>query len=143
MSKQHVVMDYILRQKYGYDCFDKKFDFKWIENTTSRLSIMQDFLNRSQYQHRMITFTCKSNPELRFNQIITLDIPRQYATTGNDFIWGKSSWGDGSMWGVSIPGFKISPSVKWRVLSIDRDLNLAPNMRIIAVQAGIGPDMGL
>jgi hypothetical protein len=140
---QQVAMEYSLRQQYGYDCFDKKIDFKWITDSGMRNSFLNNFLARCQHQHRMITFTCKSNPELRFNQIITLNYPQQYAPLANPFIWGKSSWGDGSIWGLSIPGFKVSPLTKWRVLSIDRSLNLSPEMKIVAVQAGIGPDLPL
>ena len=55
-------------------------------------------------------------------------------------IWGKSKWGDGSVWGAGVPGLVISPGILWRVLSVTRKLNLSPDMQVIAVQAGQGPD---
>lgn len=139
----NIQMTYDLRQRYGYDCFEKKFDFKWITTDANRQALLLNYLFQHWFQHRMITFTCKSNPELRYNQLITIDIPRQYAPNAQSFIWGKSSWGDGSKWTTSIGGIKISPGVKWRVLSISRKLNLAPDMQVVAVQAGTGQDSAL
>jgi hypothetical protein len=139
----NIQMTYDLRQRYGYDCFEKKLDFKWIMTDANRQTLLLNYLYQYWFQHRMITFTCKSNPELRYNQLITLDVPRQYALKSNSFIWGKSSWGDGSFWTPGITGIKISPGILWRVVSINRKLNLSPDMTIVAVQAGIGQDSAL
>jgi hypothetical protein len=136
-------MDYLTRQKYSYDIFDKTFDVKWIADPSNRLTLLNSFLTQNQYQHHQLTFTCKANPSLRFNQLITVNLPQQTADTGNNFIWGKSAWGDGSCWGPGLPGFKISPSILWRVLTISRKMSLAPDMQIVCVQAGTGPDAGL
>jgi hypothetical protein len=140
MAILNVQMPYVTRQRYGYDCFEKKVSFKWISLASARLALMESYLLQNQFQHRMITFTCKSNPELRYNQLITLDVPQQYAPNANSFTWGKSSWGDGSMWTPGVSSLKISSSTKWRVISIRRKLNLSPDMQVIAVQAGIGQD---
>lgn len=140
LAVQNVQMDYATRQKYSYDIFDKKFDMKWIANPTNRLALLNSFLLQNQFQHHQLTFTCKANPELRFNQLITINLPQQTADTGNNFIWGESSWGDGSLWGPGLPGFKIPSSILWRILTISRKLNLAPDMQIVCVQAGQGSD---
>jgi len=143
LPKINVQMNYALRQQYAYDCFEKQFDAKFIADATNRQNLLQAFVAQNQYQHRQITFTAKANPDLRFNQLITLNLPRQYANISNQFIWGESEWGDGSMWGPGIPGLIISPGISWRVLSVTRKLNLAPDMQVIAVQAGQGPDTPL
>ena len=143
LAVQNVQMDYATRQKYSYDIFDKKFDMKWIANPTNRLALLNSFLLQNQFQHHQLTFTCKANPSLRFNQLITVNLPQQTADKGNNFIWGKSAWGDGSLWGPGLPGFKISPSILWRVLTISRKINLAPDMQIVCVQAGQGSDSAL
>ena len=136
-------MTYDLRQRYGYDCFEKKLDFKWITDTVKKQALTINYLLNHMHQHRMITLTCKSNPELRYNQLITIDYPRQYVLRPDSFIWGKSSWGDGSLWTPGIAGIRISPGILWRVVSITRKLSLAPDMQIVAVLAGIGQDPAL
>jgi hypothetical protein len=139
----NVQMNYATRRQYSYDIFDKKFDIKWIVNQTNRLILMDAFLTQNQFHHHQLTFTCKANPEIRFNQLITINLPQQTANIVNAFIWGSSSWGDGSVWGQSIYGFKISPNILWRVLTVSRKLNLSPDMQITCVQAGVGTDAGL
>ena len=143
LASQNTQMPYSDRQKYSYDIFDKKFDIKWIADPLNRMALLNSFLLQNQFQHRQLTFTCKANPDLRFNQLITVDLPVQIANYANTFVWGKSSWGDGSVWGQEISGFKISPKILWRILSISRKINLAPDMQIVCVQAGQGSDAGL
>ena len=137
-------MDYLTRQKYSYDVFDKTFDIKWIADPSNRLTFLNSFLAQNQYQHHQLTFTCKANPDLRFNQLITVNFPTQKASVPGKsvFVWGQSKWGEG-IWGYSVPGFKISPNILWRVLTISRKMNLAPDMQIVCVQAGIGPNSAL
>jgi hypothetical protein len=109
----------------GYDLFSKTIDSGIIRNSAEDPrgnSYIQKVLYQYQNKHRQITITTKSNPELEINQLITIDHPLN--TLGNNKL-------------------VISPNILWRVLSIRRKLTLAPDMQIVAVQAGTGIDANI
>jgi|WetSurMetagenome_2_1015567.scaffolds.fasta_scaffold65229_2 hypothetical protein len=108
------------RADYGYDLFTHNVDISFIA-LVARATILGQVFDQNKHKHRMITLTTKCNPELETNEIITIDHPAQ----------------------AGINNFVIDPSIKWRVLTIRRKINLAPDMQIIAVQAGTGPDANL
>ena len=112
------------RGGFGYDLITKTITLKWLDadvSVTYRQSLLDQVFAQVKHKHRQITITTKCNTELYPNQIITIDHPQQA---------GKNT-------------MVIDPSIKWRVLTVRRNINLAPCMQIIAVQAGTGPDANL
>lgn len=113
------------RGSYGYDLFQKSLTANYIQTTNGgieqRQEILDQLLVQYQHAHRLITLTTKNNPTLEINQIITINLPAES---------GRNS-------------LIIDPFIKWRIITIKRNLCLTPDMQIIAVQAGTGVDANL
>ena len=135
-----VTQDYLTRQMYQYDFNQLTIDAKFVQSDAARLAIIQNMLLQYQHQHHRIVLRTKSNPDLRVNNLITVNYPQQCSLLS--FVWNKSSWGDGSTWSISIPGVTISPVTFWRVLQIDRDI-LNESMTITAIVASKNTDGGI
>jgi len=132
-------MGYTDREEYQYRFREKKIDDKFVVLAVNRQLITDNLLLWHKHLKRWVALTSKWNPEAVINKYITLDVPKEAIAGDKYFVWNKSSWNAGKIWGLPSPGISFDSSIYWRVYAIKRD-PLGAKMTIKCKIAGIGPD---
>jgi len=137
-------MIFLDREAYQYRYREKKISSKYVLSDTNRQLIADNLLLWNQHLKRVVTFTCKWNPEIIINKYINLDIPTESIAGDEYMTWNNPghNWNAGLLWGIESPGESFDNSVFWRIIEVSKSVS-GEKMRITARVAGINPDDNL
>ena len=103
-----------------------EIDLSMLKHNSEKQDVLNANLNLWEVPKPIIEFSCRMMvDQVSPLDMITIEYPGRYnrSNSGDGFIWGAWTWGDGSLWGKLEGGINIFSGVNWMITKVMHDFD--------------------